>query len=102
MWRPARTDRTSGYNAGAGFPRLRHRPAKRPPSVAPGPRRRLDKSSIDRKSVVWGQSVSVGADLRGRRHIKTKKASVHATTPLVHTSFRKCQIAFLHNYSTTP
>src|SRR3546814_17233660 len=35
--------------------------------------------AIDRKSVVWGKSVSVRVDLGGRRHIKKKNMSHHRT-----------------------
>src|SRR3546814_17234521 len=57
----------------------------RPFSVCPAPptrdaapnvasRRRYDQASAsDRKSVVWGKSVSVRVDLGGRRIIKKKK-----------------------------
>src|SRR3546814_12705478 len=39
----------------------------------------------DRKSVVWGKSVSVRVDLGGRRIIKKKKNKLHSTQQTINT-----------------
>src|SRR3546814_18280735 len=38
-----------------------------------------NRLAIDRKSVVWGKSVSVRVDFGGRRIIKKKKTKIHTT-----------------------
>src|SRR3546814_15296200 len=58
-------------DGGVAAAHLRRLPALRPVwSLSAGPAR----PSSDRKSVVWGQSVSVRVEHGGRRIIKTKKS----------------------------
>src|SRR3546814_11090507 len=59
-----------------------HRPAHCRPGEPGSPRPEADRHPAvgDRKSVVWGKSVSVRVDLGGRRSIKKKKTKQQLNT----------------------
>src|SRR3546814_20951007 len=72
-------DAAANYREGRRPP-SRHSQSRRRPSLFVGDRRGpraageqvAAREHADRKSVVWGRSVSVGVDLGGRRSIKKK------------------------------
>src|SRR3546814_20501373 len=53
-------------------------------AVGPGERERADDMRVDRKSVVWGKSVSVRVDLVGRRIIEKNNSVEESVAVALH------------------